>query len=60
MERGGSNIPPTNYSPIDDAISILVVDDDITCLAIVAAILKKLKYEGKPSIYVCVCMYINL
>lgn len=29
-----------------DAISILVVDDDITCLAIVAAILKKFNYEG--------------
>ncbi|XP_042032530.1 two-component response regulator ORR24-like [Salvia splendens] len=45
MERGRSNFPPTNHSPIDDTISILVVDDDITCLAIVAAILKKLKYE---------------
>ncbi|KAK6135297.1 hypothetical protein DH2020_030939 [Rehmannia glutinosa] len=28
-----------------DTISILVVDDDITCLSIVAAILKKFKYE---------------
>lgn len=29
-----------------DSISILVVDDDTTCLSIVAAILKKFKYEG--------------
>lgn len=29
-----------------DTISILVVDDDTTCLSIVAAILKKFKYEG--------------
>ncbi|KAL8557061.1 hypothetical protein ACS0TY_004509 [Phlomoides rotata] len=28
-----------------DAITILVVDDDITCLSIVAAILKKFRYE---------------
>ncbi|EYU19517.1 hypothetical protein MIMGU_mgv1a026405mg, partial [Erythranthe guttata] len=28
-----------------DTVSILVVDDDLTCLAIVAAILKKFKYE---------------
>lgn len=33
-----------------DTISILVVDDDTTCLSIVAAILKKFKYEG---IYIC-------
>ena len=29
-----------------DSISILVVDDDTTCLAVVAALLKKFKYSG--------------
>lgn len=29
-----------------NSISILVVDDDTTCLSFVAALLKKLKYEG--------------
>ncbi|KAL1531456.1 two-component response regulator ARR2-like [Salvia divinorum] len=43
--ESGRTIPTANYSSVDDTISILVVDDDITCLAIVAAILKKLKYE---------------
>ncbi|GER34974.1 two-component response regulator ARR13 [Striga asiatica] len=44
------SIPLSNSCPHElkksvDAISILLVDDDTTCLAIVAAILKKFKYE---------------
>ncbi|XP_057803700.1 two-component response regulator ARR10-like [Salvia miltiorrhiza] len=42
MESG--RISPTKSSSID-TISILVVDDDATCLAIVAAILKKFQYD---------------
>ncbi|GFP87678.1 two-component response regulator arr2 [Phtheirospermum japonicum] len=48
MESEGLTL--TNSCPHElkkpvDAISILVVDDDTTCLSIVAAILKKFKYE---------------
>lgn len=35
------------------SISILVVDDDITCLAIVSAILKKFNYEGAFFLFFC-------
>ncbi|KAL6509485.1 hypothetical protein OROGR_022795 [Orobanche gracilis] len=39
-----SNCPNVSKKSVD-AISILVVDDDTTCLSIVAAILKKFKYK---------------
>ncbi|CAA0809490.1 Two-component response regulator ARR1 [Striga hermonthica] len=40
-----SNSCPHELKKSVDAINILLVDDDTTCLAIVAAILKKFKYE---------------
>ncbi|XP_051142756.1 two-component response regulator ORR21-like [Andrographis paniculata] len=50
MTRVNSSLVKQSSSsskPSFDSISILVVDDDTTCLTIVAAILKKFKYQVK-------------
>lgn len=45
LMSNSSEVTKTTRKSVD-TISILVVDDDTTCLSIVAAILKKFKYEG--------------
>ncbi|KAH6756787.1 hypothetical protein C2S51_038893 [Perilla frutescens var. frutescens] len=45
MDGGIINLPNSSSSSSIDTVSILVVDDDITCLAIVSAILKKFNYQ---------------